>query len=310
MRKDIITERLVLRPSDDQRDLENYINHLKDEDIFFFQYGEQYSPELEELIDFHSSGVIYYSVFLRNSDTMIGYVGILPYQAEEYTGELEFYFFSEYRKKGYAMEAVKAYIQAYINGEFTGEKRNHIIAEVIAENEPAKAFLGELGFIKSAIGFAGNITDGDFQGYMKIVYEYKERMHVVTSGLRDVDNMVWFNDVDCIFGCDVDGDVVLIDSLEAYITEEICLEGKFDEIEEYELLDGGYQLIFKFRDETGEICLKINVPEEDKNPFLEDLKESIFYKIKGTIDYDKDGKTICISEVSGIKPIKEQRKNG
>ena len=88
-------------------------------------------------------------------------------------------------------------------------------------------------------------------------------------------------------------------------TEEICLEGKFDEIEEYELLDGGYQLIFKFRDETGEICFKINVQEEDKNPFLEDLKESIFYKIKGTIDYDKDGKTICISEVSGIKPIKE-----
>jgi len=306
MRKDIFTERLVLCPSDDKRDLENYINHLKDEDSFFFQYGEQYSPELEELIDFHSSGVIYYSVFLRNSDTMIGYVGILPYQAEEYTGELEFYFFSEYRKKGYAMEAVKAYIQAYINGEFTGEKRNHIIAEVIAENEPAKAFLGELGFIKSAIGFAGNITDGDFQGYMKIVYEYKERTHAVTSGLRDVDNVVWFNDADCIFGCNVDGDVVLIDSLESYFKEAICLEGEFIEIEELELPDDGYQLVFQFMDETGNISFKINVPEEDKEPFLEELNKHIFYRIKGTVDYDEDGKTICITEVSGIKPIRDK----
>ena len=306
MRKDIITERLVLRPSDDKRDLGNYINHLKDEDIFFFQYGEQYSPELEELIDFHSSGVIYYSVFLRNSDTMIGYVGILPYQDEEHTGELEFYFFSEYRKKGYAMEAVKAYIQAYINGEFTGKKRNHIIAEVIAENEPAKAFLGELGFIKSAIGFAGNITDGDFQGYMKIVYEYKERTHAVTSGLRDVDNVVWFNDADCIFGCNVDGDVVLIDSLESYFKEAICLEGEFIEIEELELPDDGYQLVFQFMDETGNISFKINVPEEDKEPFLEELNKHIFYRIKGTVDYNEDGKTICITEVSGIKPIRDK----
>ena len=306
MRKDIFTERLVLCPSDDKRDLENYINHLKDEDSFFFQYGEQYSPELEEAIDFHSSGVIYYTVFLRNNDTMIGYVGILPYQDEEHTGELEFYFFSEYRKKGYAMEAVKAYIQAYVNGEFTDEKRNHIIAEVIAGNDPAKAFLEKLGFIKSAIGFAGNIMDGDFQGYMKIVYEYKERTHAVTSGLRDVDNVVWFNDADCIFGCNVDGDVVLIDSLESYFKEAICLEGEFIEIEELELPDDGYQLVFQFMDETGNISFKINVPEEDKEPFLEELNKHIFYRIKGTVDYDEDGKTICITEVSGIKPIRDK----
>ena len=32
MRKNIITDRLILRSSDDRRDLENYIKHIKDED--------------------------------------------------------------------------------------------------------------------------------------------------------------------------------------------------------------------------------------------------------------------------------------
>ena len=59
MKKEIITRRLKLLPSVDERDRDNYIMHLKDEDIFFYQYGQNYLPELEEAIDFHSSGVIY-----------------------------------------------------------------------------------------------------------------------------------------------------------------------------------------------------------------------------------------------------------
>lgn len=302
MRKDIITERLILCPSDDERDLENYINHLKNEDGFYFQYGEQYSLELEERIDFHSSGVIYYTVFLRDSDTMIGYVGILPYLDKEHPGELEFYFFSEYRRKGYAKDAVNAFIQAYISDESTGKKRKHIIAEVIGENESAVEFLISLGFIFSASGDVENTKDGG-QGYHLRVYEYKERKHAVSSRLRDIDNIVWFNDINCIFGYNIDGDVVSIDSLETYLGDEICVEGVFNIIGEKRLSDGHYMLNFEFMDDTGIIYIKIKIREEDKNPFIDDLEKNILYKVKGTVDYDEDGKTICISEVSGIKPI-------
>ena len=302
MRKNIITDCLILRPSDDRRDLENYIKHIKDEDSFFFQYGMPYSPELAEAIDFHSRGVIYYTVFLKNSDTMIGYVGILPLHDEYYTGALEFYFFEEYRKKGYAKEAVNAYIQACINGELTDENIEHIITEVFFENETAKAFLVSIGFIFSAIGlagYAGNISDGNRNGYKTELYEYKVRKQAVADELGE---SVWFLDAECLYGKDADGDVVSIGSLKAYLKKEICIEGKFTVIKEHKLIEGVYQLECQFIDETGGICLKIKTVDSDREPFVEELNKPIYYKVKGTVDYEKGGKSIYIS-VSGIKPI-------
>ena len=162
MKKEITTRRLTLLPSVDERDRDNYIRHLKDEDIFFYQFGVKYSLELEEAIDFSSSGVIYYTVFLKGTDCMIGYVGVFPQtdQNETFCGDLEFYFFPEYRRKRYGMEAVTAFIDSFCSGYLTGRRGEKLFAETIHENEPARAFLVKLGFRKEAVGLR-LCTEGD-----------------------------------------------------------------------------------------------------------------------------------------------------
>lgn len=151
--KDIITNRLILRPSDDERDLENYISHLKSADEFYIQYGQPYSDdELIGMIDFHSSGVIYYSVFLKETGAMVGYVGILPYGGESKSGNLEFYIFKEYRRKHYCQEALNALIECFFNGELTGAYGGMIDAETMSDNEPSCKLLESLGFQKTKVG--------------------------------------------------------------------------------------------------------------------------------------------------------------
>jgi RimJ/RimL family protein N-acetyltransferase len=167
MKKEIITRRLKLLPSVDERDRDNYIMHLKDEDIFFYQYGQVYSPELEEAIDFHSSGVIYYTVFLKDTDTMIGYVGIFPetdFNGDSY-GDLEFYFFPEYRRRGYAVEAVTAYMDCFCAGDLTGKRETQIYAETIYENTASRNLLVKMGFQKEAVGLKGLVDGDNFRSY-------------------------------------------------------------------------------------------------------------------------------------------------
>jgi len=74
----IETPRLALYPSSDEHDLPEYKKHLTDADEFFMQFGVRMTDEVLECIDFHSSGVLYYTAFSKESEKMIGYVGLLP----------------------------------------------------------------------------------------------------------------------------------------------------------------------------------------------------------------------------------------
>lgn len=168
--KDIITNRLILRPSDDERDLENYISHLKSADEFYIQYGQPCSDdELIEMIDFHSSGVIYYSVFLKETGAMVGYVGILPYEREPKSGNLEFHIFKEYRRKHYCQEALNALIECFFKGELTGVYGEMIDAETMSDNEPSCKLLESLGFQKKGVGIHGCFNN---DGTLDITYGF------------------------------------------------------------------------------------------------------------------------------------------
>lgn len=157
---DIVTERLILRQSSDDRDLENYLSHIKSADEFFIQYGQEYSDELCGMIDFHSSGVIYYSVFLKETETMVGYVGVLPYR-DSNSGEIEFYIFKEYRQNHYASEALSALIEWYLSHELNNKSPKKIIAETLSENEPSCKLLERIGFDKKALGIRFTINPND-----------------------------------------------------------------------------------------------------------------------------------------------------
>lgn len=155
----MFTERLDLIPSVDERDLNNYISDLMLTNDFYFQYGQPYSAELLEAIDFHSSGVIYYSLFLKDTETMVGYVGILPYEDDPTCGELEFYIFRNYRKQGFSKEALTAFINAFFVGSLTGVRGESVEAETLSENEVVIKLLEEMGFERQAWGMRLTLND-------------------------------------------------------------------------------------------------------------------------------------------------------
>lgn len=159
MKTTIHTERLDLIPSVEPCDLNNYISDLRSTDDFFFQYGEPYSDELLEAIDFHSTNVAYYSIFLKNTQTMVGYIGIHPYEDEPAYGEIEFYIFHNYRGQGFCKEAIAAYADSFFSGSLTGVKGRRILAETLTENEVVIKLLESMKFERESIGMRLPFTE-------------------------------------------------------------------------------------------------------------------------------------------------------
>ena len=191
---DIITDRLILRQSNDDRDLENYLSHLKTANEFYFQYGKEYSDELYNMIDFHSSGVIYYSVYFKEQDIMVGYVGVLPYRVDN-AGEIEFYIFKEYRRNHYASEALTALMEWYLSAELNNKSAKKIVAETLTENEVSCKLLEQIGFEREAakIQFTKSLADIDqFTppfGIGMVVYEFTKgniKIHSRSSMARQI----------------------------------------------------------------------------------------------------------------------------
>ena len=155
----IETERLYLRPADNGTDLEEYLHHLSDADEWLFQYAEEYSEDLYGMIDFTSHLVFCYAVCLRQTGQMIGYVGLMP-ELMDASANLEFYFFKEHRRQGFATEAIRAFIAQFRSGALFGFNGKTVIAEVVCENDPSKKLIEKLGFTKTAVGCRMRGTDG------------------------------------------------------------------------------------------------------------------------------------------------------
>lgn len=160
MRPEIFTERLELLPSEDERDLESFTSDLLLTDDFYFQYGVPYSDELLRAIDFHSSGVIYYSVFLKGTRTMVGYVGVLLDEDDSAYGEIEFYIFRDFRRQGFCKEALTAFTDAFFTGALTGVKGKQAIAETLTKNEAVIKLLENMGFEREAWGMRLSLSEG------------------------------------------------------------------------------------------------------------------------------------------------------
>ena len=106
---EIISEHLVLRKSFRECDIENYRSHVA-------QADEHYN-----LINLNS-GVIYFAVFLKNTDIMIGYVGITP-DDDFAQGEIEGYIFKEHRRKYNGTKAFMALIDWYLNVQTNSDEQ-------------------------------------------------------------------------------------------------------------------------------------------------------------------------------------------
>lgn len=132
----------------DETDWKNYLSHVLDADDFYVHYGIEPTPELWGLVQTPTPSVIYYSIRLKNSKIMAGYIGITPED-----NNLEFYVFKEHRRMHYGYRAVKAFIDLYIKGTVTGKEEAEVAASTLFDNAPAIKLLEKVGFKKEAAGF-------------------------------------------------------------------------------------------------------------------------------------------------------------
>ena len=148
MLKEFYTDRLIIHETtmDEWR---KYVHDiLASDDDLWLQYGYEPDVALAEAIEEPTFGVIYYSVILKATNEMVGYVGI----AEWKDNEIEFYTFRKHRKNGYCKEAVAAFVKEYTEGNVNGETREKVTAEIMSENTAAESILKSVGFEKIATG--------------------------------------------------------------------------------------------------------------------------------------------------------------
>ena len=160
----IETERLYLRPANNGTDLEDYLHHLTDADEWLFQYAEEYSEELYNMIDFTSHRVLCYAVCGKDTGQMLGYVGLMP-EIMDASSNLEFYIFKEHRRQGVATEAIQAFLSQFHSGALFGFSGKTVIAEAVYENDPSKMLIEKLGFTKTAVGM--RMTAGGVVGLVR-----------------------------------------------------------------------------------------------------------------------------------------------
>ena len=144
--KELYTDRLILREISDE-EWDNYYNHVTEADEIFVQYGHEPDEKLLEFIQSPTPDVFYYSIVLKETEKMVGYIGI-----PEWNNSIEYYIFTEYRRQGFALEALKRFIDAYLDGDITGKKEESVTAEVVSDNEASERLLEKAGFVRLGMG--------------------------------------------------------------------------------------------------------------------------------------------------------------
>lgn len=144
--KEFYTDRLILREINDE-EWDNYYNHVTEADEIFVQYGREPTEDLLEFIKHPTPDVIYHSIILKENQKMVGYIGI-----PEYNSSIEYYIFPEHRRNGYCFEALKSFVDLYLDGKITENNREIVVAEIIMDNEASINMVIKAGFKKHSVG--------------------------------------------------------------------------------------------------------------------------------------------------------------
>lgn len=171
------TSNILLEPLN-QDEWVNYLVHLNMSNEHYFQYGYEDKEELFELIQTPVDIGIYYTIKKTGTDEMVGYVAITPELEGTPYNNIEFYIFREYRREGYAYEAILVMIDEYFKGSLTERIPYEVVAETIIENQPSIALLEKLGFVREAIGFNVSLDENNnisaHTGLRRYVIKYED----------------------------------------------------------------------------------------------------------------------------------------
>ena len=121
-----------------------------------------------------------------------------------------------------------------------------------------------------------------------------------------------YNDMDCFYGKNVEGDIVEISTIVDESPMEVVVRGQVFGIESTEVKKKGTDKTLEIvsayiTDFTDTIGFKLFVSPDDLGPILEDMPEGCFVQMKATARYDSYAKDIVLSSVNGIKRINDIR---
>ena len=97
-----------------------------------------------------------YTIILKSEDAVIGSVGCSYYEDLQKTG-ITYFIGAQYRENGYAVEAVKAYTDYFLNHYST----KRMIATVRDENTPSWKVIEKAGFILSEKRMYKDLNDSE-----------------------------------------------------------------------------------------------------------------------------------------------------
>ena len=156
------TDRLELRQMTPE-EWQDFLDHVIAADECFLTFGSEKSDELlEEIKKPFYAQVVYYTIHLPKTDQMIGYVGYNVAIAH-----IEYYIFKDYRRLGYAYEAVASLMDKLLDGSLLGDPVGEIRAWIVLNNMPSEQLLLKLGFHETGLGLYYDNTIGRNFSYSK-----------------------------------------------------------------------------------------------------------------------------------------------
>ena len=116
---------------------------------------------------------------------------------------------------------------------------------------------------------------------------------------------VYFGDVDCIWGRNVNGICVPISSLIQPSQKNVCIVGKLMRFEDSVTENGNIKYRGWIADDTGTLSFRLFLRKEDREGFFEEMTPGGRYIIRGVVDYDDELNEPAFMSVSGIKPASD-----
>lgn len=169
---DIYTERLILSNTVSVEKgrwyTERFIEKLESDNEFEAYYGVKCCNEVKKGINLNRS--LFFMIHLNCSEhkenKWIGYIGLTVDDYSEVC-EIEFYIFKEYRRNGYATEAVTALTNELFSqklsmeddkGEVISLQKRKVIASITVDNTISRTLMGKCGFKENEDGSYVDLT--------------------------------------------------------------------------------------------------------------------------------------------------------
>ena len=165
------TERLEIRKmtrDEWQLFVDNVV--FADECLFTFAH-EKDEKLLEAIKEPKLNSGLNYSIYLPDEDRMIGFMSFCTSKTHMDHNCIAYYIFEDFRRQGYAYEAVSTLIEKLLDGTLLGKPADEIIAWVVWNNIPSKKLVEKLGF-----------RGGDFRVFDDGVAEQSFRYEIADVG--------------------------------------------------------------------------------------------------------------------------------